>query len=146
MPDDTAVSCSKMAEPIEMPFQLWAKGTVYCMGSRFPHVKEQFLEERTSHGIPNDTAVSCAKMATPFDMPFGCGLGWAEGSMCYMEARRRHLANAIEPYVWGGNALLCQITLTACYYFEHRVHESENKVIFCVDLHYVAVYCLSLYC
>jgi len=28
----------------------------------------------------------------------------------------RHLANMIEPFVCGGDAALCQITLTACYY------------------------------
>jgi len=31
--------------------------------------------------------------------------------------RRRHLANATEPSMCGGDAALCQITLTTCYYY-----------------------------
>jgi len=34
----------------------------------------------------------------------------------YMGARWRHLANTAEPSVCGGDAALCQITLTTCYY------------------------------
>ena len=32
----------------------------------------------------------------------------------YMGAHWRHLANTIEPSVCGGDAVLCQITLTTC--------------------------------
>jgi len=32
------------------------------------------------------------------------------------KAHWRHLANTIEPSVCGGDAVLCQITLTTCYY------------------------------
>jgi len=35
----------------------------------------------------------------------------------YMGAHWRHLANTIEPSVCGGDAVLCQITLTTCYSF-----------------------------
>jgi len=42
----------------------------------------------------------------------GCGLGRAEGSMCYMGAHWRNLANATEPSVCGDDAALCQTTLT----------------------------------
>jgi len=45
----------------------------------------------------------------------GCALGWAEGSKCYMMGMR-HLANTTEPCVCGGDAALCQITMTTCYY------------------------------
>jgi len=31
-------------------------------------------------------------------------------------AHWRHLANTTEPSVWGGDAALCEITLTTCYY------------------------------
>jgi len=33
----------------------------------------------------------------------------------YMGAHWRHLANTIEPSVCGGDAVLCQVTLTTCY-------------------------------
>ena len=57
----------------------------------------------------------------------GCGLGWAEGStssvilanvapVCpHRRAYWRHLANTTEPFVFIGDEVLCQITLTACY-------------------------------
>jgi len=41
----------------------------------------------------------------------GCGLGRAEGSICYMGSLWRHLANMVELSVCGGDAALCQITL-----------------------------------
>jgi len=34
----------------------------------------------------------------------------------YMGAHWHHLANTIEPSVCGGDAVLCQITLTTCSY------------------------------
>jgi len=43
-----------------------------------------------------------------------CGLGWAEGSMSYMGTYWRSLANTIEPSDCGGDAALCQVTLTIC--------------------------------
>jgi len=74
--------------------------------------------------IPDDTAVSCAKTAEPIDLPFGL---WTlvgrrkhkfnrirkMASMCpHGRAHWRHLANAIELSICGGDAVLCQITLT----------------------------------
>jgi len=32
-------------------------------------------------------------------------------------AHWRHLANTTEPSMYGGDAALCQITLTTCYYY-----------------------------
>jgi len=67
--------------------------------------------------MPGDAVMSCAKVAEQIEMPFGCGLGWAQGSMCYVGAHWRNLANRIEPSIcgWGewsgGDAALCQITL-----------------------------------
>jgi len=61
----------------------------------------------------------------------GCKLEWAEGStssivfvpMCPpMWAYWRHLANTIEPSVCGGDAVLCQITLTTCSFLSHSSH------------------------
>jgi len=34
-------------------------------------------------------------------------------------AHWRHLANTIEPFGCGGDAALCQVTLTICYYKCH---------------------------
>ena len=34
----------------------------------------------------------------------------------YMGAHWRHLANTSKPSMCGGDAALCQITLTTCYY------------------------------
>jgi len=34
-----------------------------------------------------------------------------------MGAHWRHLANTIEPSMCGGDAALCQITLSTCYYY-----------------------------
>jgi len=55
-----------------------------------------------------------------------CGLGWAEGSTSFIFARWRqcdhmgghiwhNLVKTIEPSVCGGDAFLCQITLTTCW-------------------------------
>ena len=124
-----------MAESIQMPF-----GTVEdssgltepcgsCMswGSRSPHGKGQFWAKRSPIVKYRDfCAVNCAKTAEHIDLPFGLWTGWAEGStssvewvpMClHVRAHWRHLANTIEPSVCGGDAALCQITLTTCYYY-----------------------------
>jgi len=58
-----------MAEPIEMPFELWTRV------GRMKHVL-----------------------------------------MCYVGAYWRHLANTIESSVCSGDAVLCDIILTTCYY------------------------------
>ena len=55
------------------------------------------------------SAVSCAKMAEPIDLPVGL---WKRP---HRKAHWRHLANTTEASVCGGDAVLCQITLTTCY-------------------------------
>jgi len=74
--------------------------------------------------------MSCAKTAEPIDLSFGL---WTRvgrrkhkfnrirnrqvAPMCPRgKAHWRHLANTIEPTVYGGDAALCQITLTTYYY------------------------------
>jgi len=42
------------------------------------------------------------------------------------DAHWRHLANTTKLSVCGGDAALCQITLTTCYYF--RPHRSTTYV------------------
>jgi len=70
------------------------------------------------------TIASPVKTAEPIEMPFGCGLGWSQGTQYGADADKCtngvHIgatlhANAIEPTVCGGDAALCQITLTTCY-------------------------------
>ena len=70
-----------------------------------------------SVGVLSLTVVSHAKTAEPIQMPFGLWTLVAEGSMCYMGAHWRHLANTTEPSVCGGDAALCQIIMTTCYYY-----------------------------
>ena len=74
----TVVSHAKTAEPIDMPFGLWAR-----VSSR-NHVLDGGPDRPMRRAIfrgkdmPDDTAVSCAKMAEPIEMLFGLwsGLGW----------------------------------------------------------------------
>jgi len=48
--------------------------------------------------------VSCAKMAELTEMTFGLHGLLAQGSMCYIGAHWRHLANTIEKSMCGGVA------------------------------------------
>jgi len=52
--------------------------------------------------------MSCEKMAEPIEMPFGLWT-WVGRSMCYTGGTLVPLG------MCGGNAALCQITLTTCY-------------------------------
>jgi len=126
----SAVICAKTAEPIQMPFGLWTRmgpSKHVLDGAKMPHAKGQLLGERTCLGMPNDTAVSCAKMAELIDLPFGL---WTRvgrrkhkfnhicktAPMCpHGRANRLQPENTIELSVCGGDAALCQITLTTCY-------------------------------
>jgi len=62
-------------------------------------------------------------MAEPVDLPFGLwtwvGPHWT--------AHWCHLANTIEPSVCGGNAVLCQITLTTCLLSLRAGREGDCK-------------------
>ena len=78
--------CAITAEPLEMPFGLWALMGRRCL------VLDGVAE------MLRDVAV-----ATIF-------------GFVYMGAHWRHLANTTEPSMCGGNAALCQITVTNCYY------------------------------
>jgi len=72
--------------------------------------------------------MSCAKTAELIDLLFGlwtwvCWKKHKFNRICQVTpmctplwAHWRHLANTIEPSVCGGDAVLCKITLTACYY------------------------------
>jgi len=70
--------------------------------------------------------VSCAKTTEPIDLPFELWTRvgrWKHefnricqvAPMCpHGRALWRHTANTIQPSVCGGDAALCQITLTTC--------------------------------
>ena len=77
----------KTAKQIEMPFGLLSrvdsKNHVLDGGP-----EKAIFRGRTCPGMPDDTLLQLhgAKTTEPIEMPFGCGLRWAEGSMCYMGA------------------------------------------------------------
>jgi len=87
--------------------------------------------------------MSCAKTAEPIDLPLG--LYWVVdtggpkevqvqshlpgGTNMPTRAHLRHLANMIEPSICGGDAVLCQITLTTCSISAlHSVHVYVSTV------------------
>jgi len=91
---------------------------------------------------------------------FRCGLSWAEGSIgstssivftsspggakvLTWRAHWRHLANTIESSVCYGDAALCQITLTACFY--RAMHISAKRGIAIVILS-VCLSITSMHC
>jgi len=63
------------------------------------------------------SAVSCAKTAEPIEMKFGI-LRQVDPENHVLDegAHWRHLTNTTEPSMCGGDATLCQSTLTTCYY------------------------------
>jgi len=79
MPDDTVVSCAKTAEPIEMPFGLWARvGSKNHVldGVQIPLCKGTiFRGEGIPRHVQQHFAVSPAKTAEPMEMFWGYGLG-----------------------------------------------------------------------
>jgi len=131
--DTVVVTCAKTAEPIVMPFGLWAQN---CPRNReldldwvqIPHENGQFWMERVTHcKVCGLSAVSSADIAEPIDLQFGL---WSRvvrrkhefnhirqvAPMCqHGRAHCRHLANTTEPSVCGGDAVLCQITSTTCF-------------------------------
>jgi len=126
---DTAVICTKTAQPIEMPFRLWAwMGQRNCdrWRSRSLHGKGQF----SAIGAPI-VGTFCHELCRngwiePIDLPFGL---WTRAGrrkhkfncICQvapMFSRGRadwhHLANTIKSSLCGDDAALCQITLKTC--------------------------------
>jgi len=115
------VSCAETAEPIDL---LLGCGLGWAEGSTSSIVFARWRQCTRRH-----SAVCCAKMAELIDLPFGL---WNQvgrrkhkfnrirqvALMCPQErAHWCHLANTTEPSVCG-DTVLCQITLTTCYYWE----------------------------
>jgi len=88
MPYDTIVSCAnaKTAEPIEIPCGLWAPvGSKNHVWDPDPRAKGQFLWERTCKDMLENTFPwAVQKWLNRSRCRLGCGLGWAQRSMCYI--------------------------------------------------------------
>jgi len=81
----TVVSTAKTAEPIEIPYGLWAhvgSRNIVLDGVQITMRKGNF---KGAEGRPVvSTATLCCqlcKTGEPIEMPFECGLGWAQRSM-----------------------------------------------------------------
>jgi len=84
----------------------------------------------------HDTAVSCAKTAEPIDLPFGFRTRMDEWKHMFDRIRQvaptcqhgkphcRHMAKTIELSVCGGDAVLCQITLTTS-----KIYDKYSKIM-----------------
>jgi len=57
----------------------------------------------------------------------------------YMGTHSRHLANTIEPPVCGGDAVLCQITLTTCSN-TYKSHLFHIIIVMNLGLNYSKIY------
>ena len=94
MPEDTALTCAQIAEPVKMPFGFWA-----LVGSR-NHV----LDGGPDSAMPDDTAMSYAKIAELIEMPFGLWTRvgrWKHvlhGATWRIRLNRKHAA-VLWPYV-----------------------------------------------
>jgi len=64
------------------------------------------------------SAVTRAKMAEPVEMPFGMWTRLGPRNHVFDGAHWRHLANTVEPSVFGSDAALYQITLTTTTHTE----------------------------
>jgi len=96
------MSCAKMAEPIEMPFNRiwtprlgWAQGTIHWMRSRSRHANTQ-LFYRKGH------AWTCATTLLWSRLPFAWIHMRPRKHALHRDAYWRHLTNTIEPSVFGG--------------------------------------------
>ena len=71
-------------------------------------------------------------------MSFGMWTRVDNGSIIMLDgtAHCRYLANTIEPSMCGGDAVLCQLTLTMLYYYIHVTADSTQP---CVGTQLVAV-------
>jgi len=116
---------AKTAEPIVMPFGLWARSgsrNHELDGGPDPPREAAILGKGSPIVKYGLSAVSCAETAQRSICRLGCGLRWADGSTSSIVfARWRQCAlhvGTLAPsgkYDCGGDPVLCQITLTTCY-------------------------------
>jgi len=124
----TLVSPAKTVEPIDMLIGLWARmGTRNHLldGGPDPHGKGQFWGKgRPLQSICRERAKTAKAIDLPFELWTRVGRRKHKFNrirqvvpMCPDErAHWRHRVNSTEPSVRGGKTVLCQITLTTCYY------------------------------
>jgi len=120
----TVVSLSKTAQPIEMPFGLWAwisSRNHALNGVHIPLCKGTILGGKDVPGhartARRHSAVSYARMAEAIEMSFGLWTRVGQRKHLLHGAHSRTLANTTEPSVYGGDAVVCLITLTTYYYY-----------------------------
>jgi len=118
---------AKTVEPIDMLIELWAWMCQVCVRwrSRSPR-KGAILggKGRPLQSICRERAKTAKAIDLPLELWTRVGRRKHKFNrirqvvpMCPDErAHWRHQANSTEPSVRGGNAVLCQITLTTCYY------------------------------
>ena len=82
--------------------------------SRSPCERE-ILWNRTCRGVPVDTMQwAVQKWLNRSWCRLGCGLGWPKEACVKWGTHWRNMANTTERPVFGGDAALCQITLSTC--------------------------------
>jgi len=133
----SAVSCAETAEPINLPFGSWT--WVGWRKHKFNHIRKvaqmctmwilftrwhqctwrHLCRELCKNGWTHRFAIWIVDWGWPKEAQFNCICQMAP--MCpHGKAHWRYLANTIEPVI-GDDAVLCQITLTTCYWrYWHR--------------------------
>jgi len=89
--------------------------------------------------LTTHSAVSYAKTAEPIDFLFGLWTWLDQRKHGFNHIRQMapvcpdershwcHLVNMIKPSISGGDAALCQITLTTCYYYYYLKSKNASK-------------------
>jgi len=110
------MSPAKTAEPIEIPFGMWTRVSPknhVVDGVQMSTREGTILRAKRSRSghVRTCPAVGIFKVTQQGAelVQCGCRLGVPDSG-----AHWRHLTNTIERSVCGGDAALCQITLTAC--------------------------------
>jgi len=86
----------------------WAQGITHSIGVQIPLCEEAILGERTCPGMPDDTLTwAVQKWLNRSRCRLGCGLGWADGSMCYMGAHWRCLNGSCLAAMRRSVTLIC---------------------------------------
>jgi len=139
------ISCVQIAELIEMPFWLWARvgSKNLVWGPDSPCEGTIFRGKNMPGYARRHYAMSCAKIDNRSRCLLHCGLKWAEGSMCYMGAHWHNVANTTETSVCRSNAVLCQITVTSCYWLKllNSIYYAHLFVLWTVTVTYM--YCMK---
>jgi len=115
----SAMSCAKTAELIDLPFGLWT-----LVDQR----KHAFNRQVAPMCLTTICHELCKNGLTDRFFCLDCGLGWVEGHTssivfarwCQCALMGGHIASTTELSICSGDATLCQITLTTCYYYNKK--------------------------